>query len=55
MNYWFLTYLVVSTIGLGIVFGKHGKPRPDYNGWASLTAFIIDMFFFVMAIRHGGF
>lgn len=42
MNIGLLVWFFFSILGLGIVFGKHGTPRADYNGWLSLLAFILD-------------
>lgn len=32
MNRWVITYLIMEILGLGIILGRHGKPREEnYN------------------------
>lgn len=41
-----MTYLIVwiliQILSIGIVLGKHGEPRPNYNFWATLIAALIE-------------
>lgn len=54
MNIWFVVYLVLSAMGLGINLVKHGEPKDgEYNFWASLIANIITVGIIVMAIKGG--
>lgn len=54
MNIWFIVYLVLSAMGLGINLVKHGESKDDkYNFWVSLIVTIIDVGIIVMAVKGG--
>lgn len=54
MNGWFITYIVLFAMSLGINLVKHGEPREDeHNFWVSLIAGLINMFIVYMAIKTG--
>lgn len=37
------TYLALTLLGLGLVWGKHGEPRDNYNVGTSLLATVISL------------
>lgn len=54
MNMWFIVYLFLNAMGLGMNLVKHGEPKDDeYNFWTSLIATIITVSIVVMAIKGG--
>lgn len=55
MNGWFLTYIILGVLGLGIHLAKHGQSRRDekYNFWAMLFSFFISVAIVFMAIVTG--
>lgn len=47
-----ITYIVLTTLGIGLVLAKHGQPRTEkYNVWWSLigTAMVLPILY------YGGF
>lgn len=46
-----ITYLVLMTLGLGLVWGKHGQPQSNYNVFTHLIAVMIG----VVVLYYGGF
>lgn len=54
MNIWFIVYLFLNAMGLGMNLVKHGEPKDgEYNFWASLIATLITVSIVVMAIKGG--
>lgn len=47
-----IIYIVLTLISLGMNFAKHGEPKKEnYNGWLSLTSFLLVYFL----LYKGGF
>lgn len=54
MNIWFIVYLFLNSMGLGMNLVKHGEPKDEeYNFWVSLIATILTVGIVVMAIKEG--
>lgn len=54
MNIWFIGYLFLNAMGLGMNLVKHGESKDgEYNFWVTLIATIITTGIVVMAIRGG--
>lgn len=54
MNWWFLVFLVIQILGLGIHLGKHGeKDTVKYNFWLRLIVDLIMVFIVYKAIQTG--
>ena len=51
MNWAFVIFFVLSTLGLGISLGKHGEfKKGKENGWISLIAYLVTMALVLWAI-----
>ncbi len=37
-----IVWILLQILSLGIVIGKHGEPRPNYNFWTTLIGCLID-------------
>lgn len=37
-----IVWILMQILDIGIVLGKHGEPRPNYNFWTTLIAYLID-------------
>jgi hypothetical protein len=35
-------WIVLQLLGVGLVLGKHGQPREDYNFWSFFIACLIE-------------
>ena len=53
MNWWFVGFIALAVLGLGINIGGHGKSKGNYNGWSALIATIIEILV-VYQIAKGG-
>lgn len=54
MNIWFIGYLFLNAMGLGMNLVKHGESKDgEYNFWVSLITTIITVGIVVMAIKGG--
>ena len=54
MNIWFIVYLALSAMGLGINLAKHGEPKDEkYNFWVSLIRSVIYTGIVYMSIKGG--
>lgn len=54
MNIWFVIYLFLQAMGLGLNLAKHGEPKDgEYNFFTSLIGGIIATLIVYMAIKVG--
>lgn len=51
MGVYQIAWLLVATLGLGIAMAKHGESQGNYNFWATLLGFGIELFLLI----KGGF
>lgn len=54
MNGWFVTYLALNFMSLGIHLAKHGEPREgNYSFWTALIGCAIQIVIIYMAVKNG--
>lgn len=37
-----IVWIIMQILSLGIVLGKHGEPRPNYNFWTTFIGCLVD-------------
>jgi hypothetical protein len=42
MNWAIIVLIILSAMGLGMSFAKHGEQQKPYNGWISLFTVIVN-------------
>lgn len=53
VNGWLIAVIIMDAIALLISANQHGKPRGDYNFWATLFAVALNLTITFMAVREG--
>lgn len=54
MNWWFLIFVALQILGLGMALGKHGEQiKGTYNFWAVAINTVLYIWIVAMAVKHG--
>lgn len=54
MNIWFIVYLALEAMAVGMHLAKHGEARTgEYNFWVALIGAIISIVIVSMAVKGG--
>lgn len=54
MNGWFLAFVIVQMVSLGLYLGKHGQEKEGkYNFWAAAVSSTITVIIVYQAIKFG--
>lgn len=50
MNGWGIALVVISLLGIGLIFGKWGQPIGDSYGWVKLVSALIQLALILLAV-----
>lgn len=54
MNYWFITYIILNVLGLGVALARDGEPRKEnYSFFTTLISTAVHIFIIYKAIKAG--